>query len=538
MGALSTTRTRTLRYALMAVSVWYLGAFLAVALLRLPYPFDLEWMEGGSVDHVARVLRFESLYIPPHMAFIPFEYPPLYFYVSGLVASVVGLGYFPLRLVSVIASLACFGCIYRLVRSETGEALYGLLAAGLFAATFRVGGAWLDLARVDSLFLALFLLAILILRGSTSWRWHLVAGIVLSLSYLTKQTALAMALPVLLHALYTSPRNGLWLAGGLTAVAGISSLLLHVATDGWFTFYVWSFPFKHAFAQPVWTTFWTQDMLGALPIAFTCAALFVVQQLCRGRREDLFWPAVFVGMVGGAYRSRLQTGGYDNVLLPAFAVTAILLGLAVARLVDGLRQRQDARVRFAEAAVYAVCLVQLGLLRYDPRAQIPRAADRDAGEHLLRVLAAVPGDVLLPYHGYLPTVVGKPSQAHLMQVFDILKVGDEHSARLAAQFRSAIRHATFAAIVLDDQKSYFFMPEIDASYVLQPPVFSTPGVFLPVTGGVITRPDYLYLPKPRSPAAAGSSAQQRVEEALQRAGQGVRGPREWPRGPRSGRERR
>lgn len=536
MGALSTTRT--LRYALIVASVWYLGVYLAVAMLRLSYPFDLEWMEGGSVDHVARVLRFESLYIPPQIAFIPFEYPPLYFYVSGLVASVVGLGYFPLRLVSVISSLACFACIYRVVKVETGQAFPGLLAAGLFAATFRVSGAWLDLARVDSLFLALFLLAILIVRGSASWRWHLVAGIVLSLSYLTKQTALAMALPVLLHALYTSPRNGLWLTGGLTAVAGLSSLLLHVATEGWFTFYVWSFPFKHAFAQPVWTTFWTRDMLGALPIAFTGAALFLVQQVFRGRREDLFWPAVFVGMVGGAYRSRLQTGGYDNVLLPAFAVTAIVVALALARLVDGLRQRQDARVRWADAAAYAVCLVQLGLLGYDPRPQIPRAADRDAGEHLLRVLAAVPGDVLLPYHGYLTRAAGKPSQAHLMQVFDILKVGDEHSATLAEQFRSAIRSTTFAAIVLDDQKGYFFMPEIEASYVLQSPVFSTPGVFLPVTGGVITRPDYLYLPKPRSPAPAGSSAQQRVEEALQRAGQGLRTPRGWHSEPRSGRGQR
>jgi hypothetical protein len=106
-------------------------------------------------------------------------------------------------------------------------------------------------------------------------------------------------------------------------------------------------------------------------------------------------------------------------------------------------------------------------------------------------------------------------------------VGDEHSVRLAAQFRSAIRHAAFATIVLDDKTSYFFMPEIEASYVLQSTVFSEPGVFLPVTGGVITRPDFIYVPKARSPAAAGSPAQERVEEALQRAGQGRRRYREW-----------
>src|SRR5829696_1711339 len=91
---------RFLRYAVIAASAWYLGAYFVVAMLRLHYPFDLEWMEGGSVDHVARILRFQPLYIPPQISFIPFEYPPLYFYVSAFVAMIVGEGYVPLRLVS------------------------------------------------------------------------------------------------------------------------------------------------------------------------------------------------------------------------------------------------------------------------------------------------------------------------------------------------------------------------------------------------------------------------------------------------------
>ena len=44
--------TRILRYAVLAASVWYVGVYLVVAWQRLPYPFELEWMEGGAVDHV------------------------------------------------------------------------------------------------------------------------------------------------------------------------------------------------------------------------------------------------------------------------------------------------------------------------------------------------------------------------------------------------------------------------------------------------------------------------------------------------------
>lgn len=484
-----------LRYAVLGASLWYLALYLAVAVLRLRYPFELEWMEGGSVDHVVRVLEHQALYVQPQIAFIPYDYPPLYFYLSALVAKVVGIGYFPLRIVSFVSSLVCFGCIYRIVTSETGRGLAGVLAVGLFAATFRISGAWMDIARVDSLFLALFLLAVLILRRPISIRSHLLAGLMLSLSFLTKQTALAMALPVIVYALYARGRAGFWLAASLFGVLGVSTALFHVATNGWYTFYVWEFPFKHEWAWPVATTFWTQDMFGQLPLAFPCVMLIVVWQIVRPGPERLFWPAVFVGMIGGAYRSKLQAGGYENALLPAYAITAILLGLAVGKMMDAFHRRSFTHHRLAEAAVYTGCLIQMALLAYSPGSQLPRTDNRAAAEHLLKVLSAVPGDVLVPYHGYVSTAVGKPAHAHLMQVYDILKIGDAQSAKLAEQFRSAFRQTAFDAIVLDDTTHYFFMGDVEASYALQSTVFADPGVLLPVTGWVVSKPQYVYVPK-------------------------------------------
>ena len=81
---------------------------------------------------------------------------------------------------------------------ETGERRFGLLAAGLFAAMFGWTGGWLDLARNDSLFLCLAMLAVYVLRTSQGAAGAAVAGVLISLSFLTKQTGLIIAVPLAL----------------------------------------------------------------------------------------------------------------------------------------------------------------------------------------------------------------------------------------------------------------------------------------------------------------------------------------------------
>jgi 4-amino-4-deoxy-L-arabinose transferase-like glycosyltransferase len=137
------------------------------------YPFDLEWLEGATADHVQRILTGQKIYVPPSLAFTPFLYPPLYYYVSAAVSFVTGMSLLPLRLVSMASSLGCFWLVYRLVARETGRRYAGIVARGMFAATYRIGGAWLDLAR-DSLFLLLFLGAVYVCdsmprRGRGRW---------------------------------------------------------------------------------------------------------------------------------------------------------------------------------------------------------------------------------------------------------------------------------------------------------------------------------------------------------------------------------
>ncbi len=148
---------KIIKYFLVLCSVLYILVYIFIAVQHIFYPYELEWMEGGMVDHVVRLLSRKQLYTEPSIEFIPFIYTPLFSYVGMIISKIFGVGFFSLRLISFLSSLGCFIIIFEFVRRETKSLFFAILSTGLFAATYRISGAWLDLARVDSLFL-LFLL--------------------------------------------------------------------------------------------------------------------------------------------------------------------------------------------------------------------------------------------------------------------------------------------------------------------------------------------------------------------------------------------
>src|SRR6201997_5215975 len=145
---------RALRVLAALLGLAAIGTYVAVALTRLTYPLVLEVLESNSLVEVHRILAGQPLYAAPSASYVPDGYPPLYFAVSAAAASVLGPSYLPLRLVSLVSSLACFAILARLAQRETGSRAAGLAAAGLLAATYFATATWFDVARVDSLFLA------------------------------------------------------------------------------------------------------------------------------------------------------------------------------------------------------------------------------------------------------------------------------------------------------------------------------------------------------------------------------------------------
>ena len=199
---------RAARIAAALAGLVAIGAYLFVALSRLDYPFTLEWLEGNSLVEVHRILAGQPLYPAPTVGYVPDGYPPLYFAVSALAARLFGVSYLPLRLVSLVSSLTCLALLARLVQRETGSIAAGIGAAGVFAATYFATGTWLDVGRVDSLFLALSVGGLYAARWMRGMPGAVAAGVLLAAAALTKQTGLVEGVTVM-AVLLAGPRRRL-----------------------------------------------------------------------------------------------------------------------------------------------------------------------------------------------------------------------------------------------------------------------------------------------------------------------------------------
>lgn len=484
---------QALKFALVAVAAGYALAVLALAAVRVPYPFELEWMEGGSLQQLQRILSGRQLYVAPSLEFIPFIYPPLYFYVSAALAKVVGAGFVPLRLVSLAASLGSAALIAAIVRREGGSRLPGVLAGCLFLATYRFSGAWFDVGRVDALFLCLFLAALYAARFYPSVRGGVAAGALLALAYLTKQLALAMALPLIAAASLANWRRGAAMAAALAALAGGATWALDALHGGWYRFYIFETLTRHAVETRMWVDFWTRDLARPLAIAGVAAIAYLAVRWRAGDRERaIFYLAAGVAMVGGSYASRLNFGGYANVLLWGYAWLAILAGLAFQARSQAAAS-DAARGDRLRSGLYAVAIAQFALLAYQPLAHVPTAEDAAAGQAVVQRLRGLPGPVWVPYHPYLATMAGHPDLAHGMASIELLWGHGPVVDGLRRELDAAIAGRRFGAVVLD---AGWFPPELRAGvvrgYAPAGALLRQPKVFYPVTG-MSTRPESLYL---------------------------------------------
>ena len=112
---------RTILGACVVASAGFVALYLGFSLQRIAHPFELEWMEGGSLEHLMRVLRGEPLYVTPSIEFVPFPYPPFYYYLGAIVSKLTGPSFLPLRIISLAASLGTAWIVHLFVRRETAR---------------------------------------------------------------------------------------------------------------------------------------------------------------------------------------------------------------------------------------------------------------------------------------------------------------------------------------------------------------------------------------------------------------------------------
>jgi hypothetical protein len=483
-------------WLVLAGGALFVLTFVAIALLRIGYPFELEWMEGSMVAHIARVVAGQPLYVSPTLAFTPFAYPPLYFEVSALFARILGVGFVPLRLVSLLSSLGCMALIFLIVRRGSTSPWPGVAAACLFAASFRQGGAWFDVGRVDMLSHVLVLAAFFALRTDPSWwRGGLAGGVLLALATLTKQSALFVAPFLAAGLLIADWRRSLAFGAALAVVGGGAAAWLDFHSSGWFRFYVLEVPRAHPIIGQLLRGFWLDDLLGPVGLALAIGTVhFFVGSGPQRARLLCIDGAFVIGLIVTAWVLRVHVGSYENVLIPAYLAVSLVFGLGLDDLFELRAVADPVRARHVERFVAFLCVAQFLALLYKPWREVPRPRDLEAGKQLVESLRHVPGDVWIPSHPYLAELAGKRGHAHELAMVDVMRQGETPLHRtLIDSLRTALREHQYALVVLDGDG--WTKDETQQAYELKARMFgdNEPHLFWPETG-FHTRPDLVWTP--------------------------------------------
>jgi hypothetical protein len=463
--------------ALAVPGLWQLGLLAYAMARRVTYPFDLEWMEGGMLVHAARISEGQGIYVAPSIDFIPYLYTPLYPALIALLGQIFGISYTLGRLISVLAlvivlALMTFSIVREAdVRDRLPAYTGAALAAGLLAATYPWVEGWYDLVRADTLFLAMILGGLVLLRSATgrsnerSARVRvLAAAALLGLSFFCKQTGvLYVAAGGVLLLVWSWRRLPLRMAIYVATTGAIGlggTWILNRVTDGWFWTYVYEVHQVHDFSMDrFYTSF--EKILWKLPVMTVVIGLALVAVLVttiahrrrpRSSTGLLLWSFVFaVSCLVGALGWGTQWAHF-NAYMPAMMTGALACGSALVALVGVAAAWTERRgLAWAVGAITALALGwQLYAARWNPRRFVPTERDRAAGHALIEHLRDLRqhGDIFVPYHPWYARLAGQErTYVHRMGILDVTYGNKWRVDGL----REALTGARFAAVILDNR---------------------------------------------------------------------------------------
>jgi hypothetical protein len=391
---------RWLCYVIAAVGVGWLCACVAP---RVASPWPLEWMEGASLEHARRLLHGQPIYAAPSGGFIPFVYPPLSYLPIALGMALWGPSLLAARCVMLLSLAVSLLALGR-AGSALGGRPAGYLAAGLYALGYGYSGGFLDVVRVDGVFMALLLLGCERLTARRDSR----ALAYFTLACFAKQHGVFFLAAALAYLVSRDGRAQSWRV--LASLAGLCGgfAALEWSSAGWFSTYVLSVPSKHGLQPLLLLSFVGVDLGVYLPVLCGLALSSAIRHRHAARACD--W--LLLAGVAASALGRAHPGGDDNIRLPAYAMLAWVAALGFCELV------------VARRAWIALCLglaVQALMLLQAPSLYAPDAASAHAFGRLraeLQRCAHGRASVALDHTG----LTGTPFM-HSMAWYDLARAG-------------------------------------------------------------------------------------------------------------------
>lgn len=445
---------RAAQIAVVLGTLACIGMTCFVVFGRITFPWEIEFMTGSTLDHVERVRAGQPIYVEPSSGFIPFLYPPLYYWI------VAALGGTPLvaRAVSIVAAFAQGWLVWRAARGLGASRFWSFGAIGCYAGCFSYVGYWYDLERSDGLVAALVLASAVVLIGARSVKACILAGALACLACFTKQQAIfyvAGSIGGLVVASRASDARGnaarevaAFVLGGLL----VAFVLLFGVHGDWAAYYLLKMPRAHGLMWSLFVDVVGRD-LGLGPMLFIVTILsgicvFVGVLKRSVTRAEIVFTSILVAGFGAALSSRLHIGGFVNVLLPWTTFASVAVGVAFTRV--------EARFRepYGVVVLAALLCIQLQAWGYNPSKYVPMRKTVQGGRALrdrVRELETQ-GEVLIPSRGHMTT----PRRFHIAALADVARVEGRSPPELVAQLRG--RH--FAAVI-DDIRPWYVTPRSD-----------------------------------------------------------------------------
>ena len=122
----------------------------------------------------------------------------------------------------------------------------GVIATGVYAALFRTGGAFYDLARPDALYLFLVFLGVITIYYAQRWQAITAGAIVFVIAFYTKQTS-AVFVPLSFSSSIGAMAARLLFGTVTFGLAWVIGYQINQSTGGWFWFYIFEGHQGHLF---------------------------------------------------------------------------------------------------------------------------------------------------------------------------------------------------------------------------------------------------------------------------------------------------
>ena len=226
------------------------------------------------------------------------------------------------------------------------------------------------------------------------------------------------------------------------------------SNDGWFSVYIYSVSSRIPLDYDMTVNFVRTLVATDAGIMFVLSMLALLLVYVTGKKHVAgFYGILFLSVLFLGWVSRCKPGGYVNVMIPAYAVMAMLAGICIGKIADVVSKHMlQPAARAGIVFINLLLLVQMVSLAWPPQKSLYPDSSVAAYRDFVGKLAQDSGEIYLPWESYLAPMAGKKYHAHWSAVTEILWAKGDNPVKHALEedIIAKLRRGYFSKIYCDD----------------------------------------------------------------------------------------